>query len=988
MVANEYRKGKVLSLKGVRDFRFSYKQFIALILIAALAFTLYLGLASNYRSFSNRVNKMYKDGKVADLVVTTTGMEKKDTEDLRNIAKEGFKKEVDDNDIDFRLFFKTLVTSKNQQTDKNGHTMTLGFATNHNVYLSNKPINQMNISGAKTVYDPFKKPLDQVGEGVFLSYNYFNKMYIGTEFEINVLKSTLINIVKQRGVFWDENGYVYRKEADGTITTIIGEKELGLLDQIESYIKIDERKNIQPGKKNIISREKYLEFFRKITSDKGYLNIPVKLAGYVMQPESVQKNEQSGFLFADFKYLVKQLKKTLSERSEEEKVLVSFLLYVCDVIVNNVETEKLTIDNIDTFETGFMASKTFKGLTSLNEYNYFLDLNKVYTVAFIKAFKTLATNNVNGETKEALQNKLFLLDEKIKTIREDKIYNQAIFKNQTKDKRAIDRIKDLVTKKYDKDTRLIFNTKLSESFTNLTLETDVRQARQLNYVFPMIFFIVAVLVIITTTSQMILRERTQIGTMKAIGYSNKTIYVYYMQMILFLISIGFVIGMIVGPLLIPHIVNEKYKNLYNLPNHTYSFPYIEVIASFLIVILIVGVTTYLVCRRELKLLPAISMRPVAPKINIKVKTKAKKNIPLRMAFRNIRINIVRSILTIIGVMGCGALLLTGMGINDTINYGIDHDMSRFYNNADLAVVMQPNRPDTFSKLKNLNEVKVIENYYNQQTIITNEETGESCDGSTFGFHKNSNFYKPKKGEVFGNGKVLVHEKFAKRLNLHIGDRVSFTMGDKKYVFEVGSIKEAFFVQGVVFYTDEIENFDQVATGALMELKKGTDIDKLAKRVLQIDGINLALTNQDTIKILNKVNTILAIISTTIFVFALLLAVVVLYNLARLNLNERVREIATLKVLGFNRREISRSIFIEMFFLAFVGIVLGLLMGYPMLVSVLITNKMEAVSYIYHINIISFVIAFAIMIGMTLIINFYIAHKSNKVKMIESLKSIE
>jgi hypothetical protein len=263
-----------------------------------------------------------------------------------------------------------------------------------------------------------------------------------------------------------------------------------------------------------------------------------------------------------------------------------------------------------------------------------------------------------------------------------------------KDKGKTNAIKDKISAYFANDTNsslLSINDRDNMPFV-ITMANDVKQARQFTFVFPFVFFFVAILVILTTTSQIIFKERTQIGTMKAIGLSNHEIYAHYIALTLSIVGIGIVIGEIIGPILIPFILGQKYDILYTLPARTYTFPVLYGLLTAAFFLGVSGLVTYLVCHKEVALKPAESMRPAAPKMKahldkIDLKKYQAHFLSLKMAFRNMKIDLVKSFMVVAGVMGCTALLVCGYGIEDTIAYGKNNDMTMGSMSDDSVVTL-------------------------------------------------------------------------------------------------------------------------------------------------------------------------------------------------------------------------------------------------------------------------------------------------------------
>lgn len=523
-----------------------------------------------------------------------------------------------------------------------------------------------------------------------------------------------------------------------------------------------------------------------------------------------------------------------------------------------------------------------------------------------------------------------------------------------------------------------------------TIENDIVQARQLSYVFPSIFFVVAILVVLTTITQIILKERQQIGTMKALGISNYRIVMHYMFLTILVCAIGAILGIIIGPLLIPSIMNQKYNILYSLPTSSYVFPYFEVILMLLALFAISALVTYLVCKKDIKLTPSQSMRPkvVKPKKH-QFGTKHAQNsnkFGIKMAIRNIQNNIGNALMVIIGVAGCTALLVTGFGIEDTLNHGIDNDMNIFYN-CDGMITYQAGIRNGKEQLLNVEGIESIEDYSMSPATLSYEDNNYTT--YCYAIQENHQYFKVD----FPSDTVAISTKIANENNLKVGDTFTFTVLGKKYEAKVGALFEAFYVHGiyVIYENPMYECLGESMSNAWIKVKENYDANSVIKsleneqyssivsRVQTYDDLRLTITN-----ILSSI----LVMTNTVKIFAILLAVIVLYNLAILNYRERMRDIATLKVLGFSRFEIAKSLIIEIMALTILGVGVGLALGMPMEILVLMTNETPVVDFLYVVWPLTYVIATLITLGTAFIVNLYLTNMTNKIPMVESLKSVE
>jgi len=523
----------------------------------------------------------------------------------------------------------------------------------------------------------------------------------------------------------------------------------------------------------------------------------------------------------------------------------------------------------------------------------------------------------------------------------------------------------------------------------VTVNNDVTQARQFTFVFPFVFFFVAVLVILTTLSEHILQERTQIGALKAIGVSKGQIYLLYSSLTLFLVGLGVLIGEIIGPLLVPQILGNKYAIFYSLPPLTYTFPILYGTLSAVIFLAISVFVTILVCHKEVSLKPVDSLRPKKPNSLKFVSGENRANVSslsIKMALRNIRLNIGKSIMVIAGVMGCTALLLCGFGIEDTVYHGIDNDLSTL-KNSDISVTFNRtmSKHDVINDLSPISGVGAVEPTSTFNSLIYKED-GPQMNSHLYVVPENSRCYKI----TFAKEEVAVSKKVARLTKCEVGDKIFFNLNGQVYSTKVGVIYEAFAYHGIMVHED-ISLFKNVSfsySGAQIYLKKDASPNEVNQEIQKKDYVLSSQTTEEWNHYINDVMGGVITMTNAVKVFAILLALVVLYNLSLMNFRERSRDIATLKVLGFKRKEIALSLLFETMSLTLIGAIIGVLLGYPFLYLVMGTNTVDLVEYLYFIKPVSFVFAFGLSLLTAFFVNFIFSMKTKKIKMVESLKSVE
>ncbi len=556
--------------------------------------------------------------------------------------------------------------------------------------------------------------------------------------------------------------------------------------------------------------------------------------------------------------------------------------------------------------------------------------------------------------------------------------NQYLIKSDD----AVSLIDEAKTKFSGKES-FVYALKRSNLPTNVTIEADVTQAKQLLYIFPVIFYLVALLIILTSVSQLINREQKNIGILKALGYSKIEILWHYTDVFIVLGLIGSALGILLGPAIIPKVMGVKYGILYQLPKIRTAFFRWEYLASLAILVVIILLTSVFACLDSINKVPAVSLRgDNSVKMTLtslsKFKIFGKVSLSVRMAFRNMRRKISRSLMVILGVAGCSALLLCGFGVENTINYGLDLELGH-YTPYDVTVSYSDGLSH-FDDITALEGVVAVDEYAKYSVTAQGEKVLSSYV-----------YVMPSDPKIINLGyddnSVLVSSKLAKDIGVSAGDDVSFVYEGVTYTAKVTEIIDLCITQGIIISEYLFAETYFPPTGAFVKTKSGFAA-ATAESIAGEKGILSATSMSDMRLHADEVLSSIRVMTMTIRIFAILLAVVVLYNLALLNFKERTKDIATLKVLGFSKFEIASSFIIEIIALTFFGSLIGLTLGYPLLYAVLSINETPLICYIYHIASNSYLYTVLLTCGTSFAINLFFAFLTNKVRMVESLKSVE
>jgi putative ABC transport system permease protein len=524
----------------------------------------------------------------------------------------------------------------------------------------------------------------------------------------------------------------------------------------------------------------------------------------------------------------------------------------------------------------------------------------------------------------------------------------------------------------------------------VALNGEVTTSRQMIYVFPVIFLLVSILVIMTTVSALILRERTNIGTLKAIGKSNRAITLHYACFGAVLCLIGGIIGAVIAPLIVPNVLLIKYNLVYSMPASdgiVFSALWSAVaVLSMCALALLIGVT---VCRRVVKKKPAECMRPAPPRDSVLLKltnVKAdgdkseKGNLPLRMAVRNIIVNPSRAVMTIVGVMGCSALLVCSFGIGDTVNHSVDMELGGQFK-YDISTIYTRESADEFlslvNELKESGQIRAYETYETYFMTARSENAVKSV--KVFSIAEDSAFTA-----IRPHGGALISKAVADEMNVRRGDVLDLTAGTNAYRVEITGIVETAVTKGI-FVTSDMFDGNYCAYGMWIA---ADDTPELMELIKSGNGTQSAVSMRERVETVTEAVSSINMIKLTMMIFSIALSVVVLYNLSLLNVRERNRSIATLKVLGFSNAEVSLTLFYEIMLLVIIGTAFGLLLGFPILYLVLSINKIEIIAFLYHIKPASYALSALVSLLTAAAINLIFGAVIKRIKMMDSLKSVE
>ncbi|MBR4290923.1 MAG: FtsX-like permease family protein [Oscillospiraceae bacterium] len=553
----------------------------------------------------------------------------------------------------------------------------------------------------------------------------------------------------------------------------------------------------------------------------------------------------------------------------------------------------------------------------------------------------------------------------------------------------------------DEPTIYVLDRNSNVGYGSLDSASDI--VAGVSRVLPAFFLLVAALVCITTMTRMIDEERTQIGTLKALGYSNGAIISKYLIYAGSGAVIGCGLGVIVGSMAFPAILWEAYKiMLYITDDIVLQFNWWLCIAVVLAYTLVMLLVTWYCCRRTLEEEPAELIRPKAPEAGKKIFLEY---LPFwhrisflnKVTIRNIFRYRQRLAMMLVGIGGCTALLLTGFGLRDSIVNVVDfqfenvtvYDMTVYFSEDQTQEQQERFVKLTDDYVENVmfyNQISAELEYDNQvKELYLMTADSEIQEFVAF---KNGD----EQLDLPDVGEVLLTVGVTENMGISVGDRILMRNADMEQLeLTVSGIYNNHVNNYAVLNPETIE--DQWGRTpekqmALIQVKQGHDVYEASTGITGLSGVQNVSISQDLADMVGSMMDALDLVIWVIVVCAGLLAVIVLYNLTNININERIREIATIKVLGFNASETAAYVFKENISLTVIGAGFGLGLGYLLLLFVMQQIKIDMVWFKAIVMTPSYIWSVALTMLSACIVNFVFYFKLDKINMAEALKSVE
>ena len=526
-------------------------------------------------------------------------------------------------------------------------------------------------------------------------------------------------------------------------------------------------------------------------------------------------------------------------------------------------------------------------------------------------------------------------------------------------------------------------TKQKDHVSVAQFNEEIAQHKMIGNVFPIVFILVTFLTLLTTMTRIIAHQRTQIGVLKAVGYKDRTIILHFMSYGFWLVLAGSILGLILGPMIIPDLFYPTMTSRYSLPqwNPGFDISFVIVAAAMVLSSLLVS---YLSAKNISKENPANTMRPKAPNISTSgilenSRFWNKLNFNLRWNYRDAKRNKFRALMAIVGVMGCVALLVSAFGMNDSMEHlesweydDIDHFESKLIINTgalasdvddvaedvngstimEQAIEIKANGKEDTVMLLSLNETDLI-----SQT---------DSDGNSI---------------KLSSSDISLSKKIAESLGVGVGDTIKWhIVGSDDWVeCKISAIHGEPLSQGIILSPEKLEDLglNFTPTSIITSEEVNDDYDSI-KSVSTLDEMRNAWDEMS--------ESVMMMVSILIF-FAVLLAIVVLYNLGILSFTEIEREIATLKVLGFKTRDLRKLLLTQNLVFTSIGFILGIPLGFY-LMTLMMNAAGESIYYVPSLTLGNILLSGLITFIVSIVVNLLFSSKIKNLNMVEALKDVE
>ena len=996
-------KNRIIT-NSLRSIKNSFSRFIPLLIMSFLGVFVYAGLNATKPDMINALDNFLDSHNVYDFkIISTLGLTKYDTEALNKIkgvknVEYSYSKDVLINDNDEELVINIASLPNNINTLK----LVKGRLPNakNEIVLENNFITKTSykIGDTLVVKDNDVNEENFIIVGTVESGLYFNNVRLNQDRGTTTIGSGTINYyayVLEDNFKMDYYNAIYIT-VDNAKEMITNDKEYqDLINKYEEKIE-----NIKSKQEDNRYQSLYNELNDEIEKNEKEANNKFTQAKKELdkaQSKLTKTKKELDTAKTNLNDYKNKLDKTKAEITNNENALNK--VFQDNNITKETlnDTIKLLDEQIKNLELGI--KELDQNSETYQEYNLKLtNLKNNYNTLNELKIKYDAINTAKDEYQTNLASYNALNNQYEKGLKEYnsglKEYNDSLSKYKKEKQEAEEKINDAKDElnKLEKPTWYI-NTRLDYQTYGDYID-DVLSIANLSKIFPLVFFAVAILVSLISMNRLVEDDRIEIGTLKSLGFKNKEIIIKYILFASLAVIIGGIIGGILGVIIIPSIISSIYNMLFNVPNFKIYYNFKIILLSMLIAIICIGGSTIYTVLKVIKEKPADLMRPKAPKNGKRVLLEKISFIWNHLSFsnkvtvRNLMRYKKRGIVTIIGIAGCSALLLCGFGIRDAIiDIGNMQYQETFKFNA-MVYLNGDIKKDTFSNsnitaIVPSENIKVKQNKVSANLFVVNKDEIDKIVNL-----KDKNKQKLK----LEKDKVIITDKFADLNNLHIGDKVNLLDDNNNvYSYEISGITKNYLMHYIYLDEDTFSKKYEYKPNVVYLNTKDISSSKresLATEIRNNDEVLSITFMEDLVKSADNMLKSLNKVVLIILVLAASLSFVVLYNLSSININERKREISTLKVLGFHDHEVDHYITKENIIFTIFGIIIGLILGYFLTNFVIVTVEIENARFIHHISFYSYLYTIIITFIFTFLVNFVTHFNLKKIDMIASLKSVD
>ena len=720
--------------------------------------------------------------------------------------------------------------------------------------------------------------------------------------------------------------------------------------------------------------------------------------------KSIISNKNLGL--TDLQPLVNQLEQNPSNKTLAQSISKNIEV-ASNTVYENKSNLQILVSGIKEYQSGKVEYE--KQLKTLN--NGKKQLEKAQA-KIDKSKKELEQGKIELEkSKKEGQAKLDDAKKEIELAEEEIVDGEKeIEKNKKKLQDAKEEIDDEQEKLNKMEEAKYYFFDRTDNFGYSGVGDAINSLDKIASVFPVFFFLVAIMICLTTMTRMVEENRTEIGTLKALGYSNLEIskkFVVYAS----LASIsGSILGILVGSTSLPIIINFAYSSAYNLPKLIVKFYPSFTIQSIVLSILCTVGASLFVLNVDLRSNPSEMMRPKAPKVGKKILLERitflwrRLNFNQKVTLRNIFRYKQRMIMTVLGIAGCMAMLVTGFNLQASNKATLNNQFKKLWNYEAMVVFDEDaSKKDDEDYNEVLKSIKEYDSNINmrQESVTFNKENMNKQTAMLYVPENTEDFGKfvllnnRKSEEVYkiSNDGVIITEKLANLLGASEGSTITMRDGDNNiYNIKVDHIVENYFSHFIYMspsYYEKITKKKVVYNAQLLKLNSNDkNEEEISTKLINCDKvINVTLTSK-TLNTSEESTASLNIIMLVLIFASGCLAFVVLYNLNNINVSERIRELSTIKVLGFYDNEVTMYILRENVILTLLGIFVGSFMGKILYTFIIKTAELDTMMMMPNIYMTSYMYSALITVLFSLIVMIMMHLKLKKVNMIDALKSNE